>query len=491
MRDPNARCDNFVEVRGEPSLQGCYAPITLLSKFAGLFGLGLPEPPKVSMTIPMHDPADFSQVPTGRIVLVRTGLVGFASMIRNGNQCNFFAPRIPNVVDVLSKGTFFATYFGNMKILPNVTEGNGRYSRPGHWSEFKTAEERESTADVSQRRIATSRMVSTVNRSRILVASPSGTSSLEESSVEAEPSPLARMLKRWERERAQARLTTKHNANVLHEELGSGSAKRSRTFTGPVEATPTREVLEPADVQVKMIAERLAAMADGNDTDGALGSGNPLEPRDHCAGQSRSKSAPYEIANDLPLSVQGGDFDVEADWKKAEEWLTELATKEAESKEDSSPPSNRLLTNFRIQAPSVAGSDATVAESIAELIMNKHRAATSKYTGLTAMFHRSMAQAQAEAKANTGPASVPAGRRGQDPRVNDGAGVPETPRFSSPTPVVTAYRDGMRTPRRRKNRSNPKEKYDSDELAMVGTRIGHVVEGGQGLLGSRAVSRSD
>ncbi|KAH9860137.1 hypothetical protein IAQ61_011921 [Plenodomus lingam] len=459
VQDPNSRCDTFVEVRGEPSLQGCYAPLALLSQFVQLLGLSLLGSPKISKSTPMHDPADFSQVPAGRIVLARTGLVAFASMTRGGNQCVFYAPRIPKPVDLLCESTFFATYFGNMKILPDLTDGKSRYERPAHWSKFRTAEEQESATDWRRQVMAAPARNFSAKRNRSSMSSPCPNGrvdnrsavSWQSSAMEVYQSPLRRMLKVRERRRAQAFPPTKRNVDAQNEEPNPPSEKRSRISPGPGDVTPTRQKPEPADAHVKMVAERLAAMADVDNTDGSPGVINPLGPRGDGAGQAVGSDTPCDRVFDLPYLVQEGKFDITADRKKAEKWLTDMEAKAGES-EKNSPPVNAHLSLLRIPAPSVTDSDATVAVSLDEAVLNKHRAALRKGDTSNVSIRQGMNQVKCDPRTPrhtvTKLAGIPEDEDGED----------EILVFSPPTPLVSDWLGGLRRSRRARGSSESKDR---------------------------------
>jgi hypothetical protein len=145
------RCDNFVEVRGDAKVQGCYASFTLLRAFADQLGLNVSYNSNLTPLMPIYDSADFSQVPQGRIVLARSSLIGYASVLRSGDQCNFLFSRTePKFVP---PSQFIPTHFGDMMLLPQLPPNVHSYNRPEHWSKFKTAEEFEETANLSKRKM--------------------------------------------------------------------------------------------------------------------------------------------------------------------------------------------------------------------------------------------------------------------------------------------------------------------------------------------------
>ena len=145
------RCDNFVEVRGDPKVEGCYVSLSLLTKIVNQLGLTLLQMPNEIPEMPTFDAADFSQVPEARIVLARPGMVGFGSMLRAGDQASFLYSRIPD--SFIDPNTFIATYFGDMKVLPKLAAGalKAHYDRPEHWSKYKTAKESEALTELDKR----------------------------------------------------------------------------------------------------------------------------------------------------------------------------------------------------------------------------------------------------------------------------------------------------------------------------------------------------
>ncbi|KAH8725218.1 hypothetical protein GQ44DRAFT_681550, partial [Phaeosphaeriaceae sp. PMI808] len=160
VKEGKVTCENFVEVRGEPKIQGCYAPLSLLGDFISQFGLTLSKAPELKTTLPQYDPSDFSQVSPGRIVLARLGLLGYGSMTCLGDQCNFLNKKNHHVLGTkqdatatyLESGIFLPTNFGDMKVLPTRPVYAQKHERPEHWAKFKTAEEIEAVLNSSKRK---------------------------------------------------------------------------------------------------------------------------------------------------------------------------------------------------------------------------------------------------------------------------------------------------------------------------------------------------
>lgn len=149
LGNESIRCDNFVEVRGESNIQGCYVPLSLLSTFASAMGVAAQESLVREPQSPVQDPANFSQVSQGRIVLAHRGLVAFATALRTGNQFSHL-PKDPT--DIETAGLFLPTYFGNMKVFPTVPNDAFNFPRPTHWAKFKTTEAIEQAAHVNKRK---------------------------------------------------------------------------------------------------------------------------------------------------------------------------------------------------------------------------------------------------------------------------------------------------------------------------------------------------
>ncbi|KAI8940826.1 hypothetical protein NX059_002088 [Plenodomus lindquistii] len=439
VQDLNTRCDTFVEVRGEPSLQGCYAPLGLLSDFAQRLGLTLVAAPETSASTPIHDPADFSQVPASRIVLVRRGLLAFASMLRGGNECCFHAPRIPNKVDVLTDDAFRATYFGDMKIIPNLPQGSNRWSHPEHWSKFRTAEEQERAADLSSREVAIPKAISQSSRrlrpSALSVPRDDQSVGSCRSSISgASVTPLARTLKARLRRRAQARLSDKRNTTALEKVVNVPCAKRPCTDPDTAEADTAIKKSGLSDAHLERIAKRLTGMAD-DDIDKSLnGDAYPTV----------SEGTPRKILTKLPYPIQTGNFNLAADWEMADKWVVDLEKYEADE-----------LPSI-LRPPSDATADVTEAESIDEEVLNKHRAAIQKEAEIKEARRRGFANAKAQRargvvrktfqSRNQTPEATSAPNRTAVPTTRD-ATVPHTPAFSSPTPMLEGWLDAMPMPR--------------------------------------------
>jgi serine/threonine protein kinase len=252
------RCDNFVEVRGEPKLQGCYAQLSLLGDFANQLGLILPQLPGPTPTFPIFDPSNFSQASQARIVLARTGMLGFGSIIRHGDQCDFLIPKHSAAVDLttskkfISPSAYIPTNFGDMKVLPKLPKGVRYHDCPDHWSKFKSAEEIESSTDLQNREI-------------LRVRGPQGrgrdnreTNTAIPTATEIYKSPLVQMLKHREEVRGKARLPTKRSAEAGSTRHVTPEPKRVRGFA--VEAVPPVERPNLPDITASFIERAAAGM---------------------------------------------------------------------------------------------------------------------------------------------------------------------------------------------------------------------------------------
>jgi hypothetical protein len=236
------RCDNFVEVRGDPKLQGCYASLTLLAAFADQLGLHLSQTPNLTTNMPTLDPSDFSQVPQGRIVLARPGLIGFGTMLRSGDQCNFLYSRTEPHFDTPS--AFIPTHFGDMKVLPQLPPNVRSYDRPEHWSRFKTAEEFEESADLSKRQMLKAK------KPKAVKAQYSGAALSTLSNImEIDETALGQVLGERERVRSEARPLPKRATDAISSKPVVPSPKRSKT--GAANLSPPKK--DPSDISQSFV----------------------------------------------------------------------------------------------------------------------------------------------------------------------------------------------------------------------------------------------
>jgi hypothetical protein len=217
------RCDNFVEVRGDAKVQGCYASLTLLRAFADRLGLNVPDNSNLTPTIPTYDSADFSQVPQGRIVLARPGLIGYASILRSGDQCNFLFSRTEP--KFITPSQFIPTHFGDMKVLPQLPPDVYSYNRPEHWSKFKTAKEFEETADSSRRDKLKAKKPKAVKPQ----SGDTASSTLSNARGIDDKLALGQVLRKRERVRSEARPPPKRATDAMPSKSAQSSPKRTKT----------------------------------------------------------------------------------------------------------------------------------------------------------------------------------------------------------------------------------------------------------------------
>jgi hypothetical protein len=273
------RCDNFIEVRGDAKVQGCYASLTLLKAFADRFGLNVPENSNLTPTLPTYDSADFSQVPQGRIVLARPGLIGYASMLRSGDQCNFLFSRTEP--KFITPSQFIPTHFGDMKVLPQLPPNVYSYNRPKHWSKFKTVEEFEETADLSKRDTLKAKKPKAVKPQ----SGDTASSTLSNAIGMDDKLALGQVLRKRERVRSEARPPPKRATDAMSSKPAHSSPKRTKTgptavslstvmpdisrsliermesrMQGPPEANQSRCAQTPKSLMIASFAKRNSAL---------------------------------------------------------------------------------------------------------------------------------------------------------------------------------------------------------------------------------------
>lgn len=148
LSNSRIQCNNFVEVRGQPDLEGNFVPLEMLPLFAEAFGITVLHQPEPRRNRFAYNPADFSRN-TGRVVLAHEHLVAYASMSRTQNQVTH-CPKDES--DFQGSENFLSTYFGDWKVLPKNPSGMHECLRPSHWAKYETAAETEARADVSKRK---------------------------------------------------------------------------------------------------------------------------------------------------------------------------------------------------------------------------------------------------------------------------------------------------------------------------------------------------
>lgn len=259
INEDGLRCENFVEVRGEPKIQGCYAQLSILSDFRNQLGLTLPQLPDLTPTFPTFDPSDFSQASQARILLARTGMLGFGSITRYGDQCDFLIPKRSAVVDFkaskqqfISPIAYIPTNFGDMKVLPKLPDGVRIHACPEHWSKFKSAEEIEASADLQTRKILRAR--GPLGRGR----GKGPTDSTIPVAMEITESPFTQILKHRENVRAEARLPTKRNAEAHATQPITPEPKRVRGLA--VDVAPPLEKANIPDITASFVERAVEGM---------------------------------------------------------------------------------------------------------------------------------------------------------------------------------------------------------------------------------------
>jgi hypothetical protein len=223
VNDGNIRCDHYVEVRGDPKLQGLYVTMSLLAAFGVQLGLTM-EILNHTQGFPTYDPADFSQV-VYHIILVHTGLVPWASVTRHGKQFNFNAPRYVDKFE--PHYTFLPTYFGSLKVLPPLPPGGNEYVIPEHWSKFRTVEELEDAGDLSKRTI----LPATGPSQKLGSGSHHPVMPIPPAAMDIDKPLLVEVLERRRFERARARPPTKRSMEAQSVAPSRSSPKRARAST--------------------------------------------------------------------------------------------------------------------------------------------------------------------------------------------------------------------------------------------------------------------
>jgi hypothetical protein len=137
LANPDVRCGEFAEVRGEPAIQGHYISLSLLPKFAEALELTVSEQPD-AVSPGTGFQSDFSGVARGRVILAHTELAAYASVSRTGLQ---FKHHPTSIETFALLDPFMPTYFGTMKVLPRALDGRVVLPQADHWAKFKRAED--------------------------------------------------------------------------------------------------------------------------------------------------------------------------------------------------------------------------------------------------------------------------------------------------------------------------------------------------------------
>ncbi|KAL6708143.1 hypothetical protein ACN47E_003327 [Coniothyrium glycines] len=322
INDGLVRCDDYIEVRGEPKLQGCYASISQLEDFTNALGLTIGQTLDKSAMVPSFDPADFSQVSPGKIVLAHTGLLAYASVTRSGDQFVFHAPKYPESVD--TAGSFLPTYFGDMKVLPRLPAGVWEHARPDHWSKFKNAEDLEDASNIDKRKI-------------LLAKPPTGRQSSAPKTAslarDVEDGMLGKYLKQRQMAISQARPLKERNTDAASSKPGAPVTKRTKASLAPEATTPSGG--DDGKVSMSFVnraaqnMERMAQSSPGRQTLSL-----PRIPAGvsffHNNANVTSSPPRAPVNADRSFTVASGSFDIEDDWKQTEQWLKHLPAEDVD-----------------------------------------------------------------------------------------------------------------------------------------------------------------
>lgn len=359
------RCNNFVEVRGDPKIEGCYASLVFLEGFVAQFGLELPQAPNLNFTRPTFDPSDFSEIPQSRIVLARPGMLGYGSMLRTGDQANFLFSRTPTCFETLS--TFIPTNFGDMKVLPKLPQDVRTHARPEHWSKYRTAEEFEAQADLSSRVIR-----QPVSRK----ARPGAASSSALPDVmEVDKFTLGQILRERERERvrAEARPPAKRDADALSSKPEKSSPKRLKAVDIPVKSNSSKLHNMPNITQsfVERAEARMQERPKSRPTPG-----HPSVPT-HGAGPPFMSRASFSMNNGAMMDPGVSMTDVADDDGLEDDWA--LVNKMLENVNEDDDPEVQGITGFQIHDfdASMMDLDQPVAVSTSHVSKGKGKAVTT------------------------------------------------------------------------------------------------------------------
>ncbi|KNG48333.1 hypothetical protein DDE82_007871 [Stemphylium lycopersici] len=327
INNANLHCENFVEVRGEPKLEGLYVPLSLLLAFGMQFHLSV-SVPSHAQELPAYDPADFSHV-FHHVVLAHTGLVPWASVTREGKQFNFNAPLSPMAYEQSS--TFLPTYFGNMKVLPKKPQGREVYPRPEHWWSFQTAEEIDEAAEQWRQKVLRAK-----NKSKATSSQPpeaGEAASPTPADKDAKMSRLMRYLGRRKRAWAQPVTSTKRRVDQKSAEGVVPTADNSGNLplnadSRPADAPPEQRssvLMSFLDKTVQGLERQAQGYAEGPSV------GFPLTLEASFYRRSANENLLHTSAPQEPVAAKRaftvaseGSFDIEDDIRQTEQWLSIL-----------------------------------------------------------------------------------------------------------------------------------------------------------------------
>jgi hypothetical protein len=324
INEGNIDCNNFVEVRGEPKIEGLYATVSLIAALSTQLGLTV-KVPSTTPDFPLYDPADFSQV-LYHIVLAHTGLLPWASVTRQGAQFNFHAPLSAEAPE--TAGRFLPTYFGSMNILPTMLYGRAEYWRPDHWSNFKTAKELDEAADLDKRTMLPAKRPLKKAASQ-LAKSHRVPFSRPDQSI------LAQTLKIRKRAFTDAQFPAKRNDGDQSSVAAMPAAKRLHVIPTVDNPTPSIAPSAPAPQFSTLFVNRQVDHMIANMERQSQPPANGVPPDtssmtnvsffQHNGGVNRNilvSPPPASAATkDTFTIVSNGDFNLEDDHKQAEDWL--------------------------------------------------------------------------------------------------------------------------------------------------------------------------
>ncbi|KAG9195977.1 hypothetical protein G6011_01098 [Alternaria panax] len=324
-------CNNFVEVRGESKIEGLYATLSLLATVSTQLDL-IAEVSNHTPDFPLYDPADFSQV-LYHVVLAHTGLLPWASVTRQGGQFNFHAPLSAKAPE--TAGAFLPTYFGSMKVFPTTLESREEYRRPDHWSKFKSAKEIDEAADVDKRMILPA-------KGPLKKAASKLTKSRRASSLQVDLAILAQTLEDRKQALAEVQSPEKRNDGDQSSAAVMPTAKRLHVIpsfenSAPDNAPSAQAPQLSASFVDRQLDHMIANMecqshshSPGSFPDVPSAPNESFYRRDHGVNANVLVSPPT-----LPAALKGsftiafnGDFNLEDDYRQAEDWLKVMGEKE-------------------------------------------------------------------------------------------------------------------------------------------------------------------
>jgi len=278
-----------------------------LITFAMSLGLSLAVPDH-TQEFPAYDPADFSKA-VHFVILAHTSLVPWASVTREGGQFNFHAPLMP--LSFESRGTFLATYFGNMKVLPKSVPGSREvYERPDHWSKFKTASEIDDATNLSKRKI--------LPTEGSFKKADSGTISRD---VDFNSHLLRRILKYRDHERVMVQLPKKRGTDGQETMSRSLATKRSK-ITSAVESPAKTPMISMSFMD--RVVQNLERQAEGASPSFYK---TPTITIDSFYKNGENQNLSAAPPNDVAALKQSftiasrGSFDLNDDVKQVDKWL--------------------------------------------------------------------------------------------------------------------------------------------------------------------------